>query len=115
MALAISEVLKKPHPIRSAIKEVLAPRVQGLGVIIIHPETQQILVIEEKMDKYASRRGCGEISPPMETAKKGTFGIGREKQSTTLMGALAEVLDDQFLPIAKTHLARVNLPQPLQI
>ena len=115
MAIAISESLKKPRPIQTAIKEALIPQVQGLGVIILHPDTDQILVVEEQMDKHASRRGCGEISPPMETAKKGLFGIGREKQSATLMGALAEVLDDTSLPLAQNQLIRVQTPHPLHV
>lgn len=111
MAIALAEAFKKPRSIQGVVTQAFRPRVHGLGVIILNQTADQILVVEEQMNKNASQRGCGEISPPMETAKKGILGLGRERQSNTLLGALAEVIDDQTLPIAQTKLRRVQLAE----
>lgn len=71
---------KKEHKTKKSI---------GIGLIIIHAHTGQILAIREQMDDPRTARKRGELSIPLETRKEG------ESPYENLCGAMAEVVDDK--------------------
>ncbi len=60
----------------------------GIGVVIIHAYTGNILTVKELQDKERTGRKRGQVSIPLETRKPG------EDVYTNLLGALPEVFDD---------------------
>ncbi len=69
------------------------PGTQGVGVVIVNLK-DELLVVEEKVKKPLTGRYEQQISIPLETAKVG------EATKTTLLGAMAEVINDEGI---RTH------------
>jgi len=108
MAITVGEALSLPKRIESVLPSL---KTQGAGVLIVDSTGENILVIEELSRKSASLRAQGQISPPLETAKTGPLGFGRERRNRTIKAALLEVVNEKTLPYVSGHLRRVQLPQ----
>jgi hypothetical protein len=89
--------------------------IQGVGLVIVDLAGQRLLVVHERQAKPESQREDGQISPPLETAKRGPFGLGQERISHTTRGAFAEVVTDDSLPDLSDSLYQINLPKSLKV
>lgn len=69
-------------------KEVEPQTVHGIGVIMMHEETGKIWTIQEMKDSPKTEKRSGQLSIPLETAKKGEDLYGN------LLGALPEIFND---------------------
>jgi hypothetical protein len=87
--------LALPRSVEKSSSVELIREAHGLGVIILHAQTGEVLTIEETVDKPSTGRRRGQRSIPLETAKR----IDGEKEEPlpNLHGALAEVLNDRDL------------------
>lgn len=90
--------------------------IYGVGMIIVDPSGQNMLVATEAHAKAASDREVGQISPPLETVKSRRF-WGSESLRTTAIAAMTEVADDTTLPYLRRHLrlARPHGPTTIRL
>lgn len=88
---------------------VAKPPIKGAGIIIVDPTGENILVVEEHKPKTATNRRIGEVSIPLETAKQGLLGFGRERRDHTILGAFTEIANDTTLPHLQSNLREVEL------
>lgn len=102
-----------PSQRETILSRAFPPRLHGAGVVITDTSGQYVLVVEEQAAKNISERCAGQISPPLETAKFSSLGIGRERRSATILGALTEVATDEHLPYLQHALRRVRVPHPM--
>lgn len=70
------------------IKETEMKEIKGIGLIIIHAHTGQILAITEQLDDPRTARKKGQLSIPLETRKE------YESAGDNAIAAMAEVVDD---------------------
>lgn len=108
MAFSLSESLRITQ--KQSEKQKKKRDIQGVGVLIVDPTGQSVLVVNEKTAKDDSKKTIGECSPPLETVKKGMFGVGRERLRRTILGALAEAVNDTGLKEIKKDLLQIPLP-----
>lgn len=84
------------------VPERTARNVHGTGVFVVDPETVEVLLVEELVDKPATGRKRGELSILFETAK--SINGQREPIEETVKGGLAEGFSDTYKGTIPLHL-----------